>query len=103
MTAARFQGVERQDAARFSLLLSIPVIAAAGVLKGLELYESGNDVLLRDALTAGAMSFGFALVAIAFLMVWLKRASFTPFVIYRVILGAFLLSIAYKFPEFWPF
>ena len=102
MTAARFQGVERQDAARFSLLLSIPVIAAAGVLKGLELYKSGNDVLLRDALTAGAMSFGFALVAIAFLMVWLKRASFTPFVIYRVILGAFLLSIAYKFPEIWP-
>ena len=59
MTAARW-GVERQDAARFSLLLSIPVIAAAGVLKGLELYKSGNDVLLRDALTAGAMSFGFA-------------------------------------------
>ena len=102
MTAARFQGVERQDAARFSLLLSIPVIAAAGALKGLELYKSGNEVLLRDALTAGAMSFGFALVAITFLMVWLKRASFTPFVIYRVILGAFLLSIAYKFPEIWP-
>ena len=102
MTAARFQGVERQDAARFSLLLSIPVIAAAGTLKGLELYKSGNDVLMRDALTAGGMSFGFALIAITFLMVWLKRASFTPFVIYRVILGVFLLSIAYKFPEFWP-
>jgi undecaprenyl-diphosphatase len=102
MTAARFQGVERQDAARFSLLLSMPVIAAAGTLKGLELYRSGNDILLREALTAGAMSFGFALVAITFLMVWLKRASFTPFVIYRVIVGVFLLFIAYKFPELWP-
>ncbi|MDG2033336.1 MAG: undecaprenyl-diphosphate phosphatase [Rhodospirillales bacterium] len=102
MTAARFQGVERQDTARFSLLLSIPVIAAAGSLKGLELYQSSNDILLKNALTAGAMSFGFALVAITFLMVWLKRASFTPFAIYRVILGIFLLSIAYKFPDFWP-
>ena len=102
MTAARFQGVERQDTARFSLLLSIPVIAAAGTLKGLELYQSSNDILLKNALTAGAMSFGFALVAITFLMVWLKRASFTPFAIYRVILGIFLLSIAYKFPDFWP-
>ncbi|MAI10488.1 MAG: undecaprenyl-diphosphatase [Rhodospirillaceae bacterium TMED167] len=102
MTAARFQGVERQDTARFSLLLSMPVIAAAGSLKGLELYQSSNDILLKNALTAGAMSFGFALVAITFLMVWLKRASFTPFAIYRVILGIFLLSIAYKFPDFWP-
>ncbi len=100
MTAARFQGVERQDAARFSLLLSMPVIAAAGTLKGLELYQSGSDILMRDALTAGAMSFGFALIAIILLMIWLKRASFTPFAIYRVVLGAFLLFVAYKFPNF---
>ena len=102
MTAARFQGIERQDAARFSLILSIPVIVAAGTLKGIELYQSGNEILFRDALTAAAMAFGFALIAITFLMVWLKRASFTPFVIYRIILGAVLLSIAYKFPAIWP-
>ena len=101
MTAARFQGIERQDAARFSLLLSIPVIAAAGTLKGLELYQSGNEILIREALTVAAMSFGFSLIAIALLMVWLKRASFTPFVIYRVLLGAVLISVAYKFPDIW--
>ena len=102
ITAARFQGVERQDAARFSLLLSIPVIAAAGTLKGLELYQSGNEILLKEAFTAAVMSFAFALIAIALLMVWLKRASFTPFVIYRMLLGTVLLSVAYKFPDIWP-
>ena len=100
MTAARFLGVERQDAARFSLLLSIPVIIGAGALKGYELYQSQNEVLLQDALTVGAMAFGFALIAIALLMVWLKRASFTPFVIYRLLLGGGLLYLAYWAPDF---
>ena len=100
MTAARFLGVERQDAARFSLLLSIPVIIAAGVLKGWELYRSGNQVLIDEALTVGGLAFLFALLAIALLMVWLRRASFTPFVVYRVLLGAVLLYIAYGAPGF---
>ena len=50
MTAARFLGVERQDAARFSLLLSIPTIIGAGVLKGFELSRSANEVLFYDVL-----------------------------------------------------
>jgi undecaprenyl-diphosphatase len=100
MTAARLLGVERQDAARFSLLLSIPVILGAGTLKGKELYETGNTVLINDAVTVAGMSFLFALVAIALLMVWLRRASFTPFVIYRLLLGAGLLYIVYWAPDF---
>jgi undecaprenyl-diphosphatase len=40
----------------------------------------------------------FALFAIALLMFWLKRASFTPFVVYRVILGGGLLYFAYGAP-----
>jgi undecaprenyl-diphosphatase len=95
MTAARFLGVERQDAARFSLLLSIPTIIGAGVLKGLELSTSNNKILFYDVLTVTGLSFLFALVAISLLMVWLRRASFTPFVIYRVLLGGVLLSIVY--------
>ena len=100
MTAARFQGVERQDAARFSLLLSIPVIISAGALKGLDLYSSGDAVLFQEAMTIAAISFGFALMSISVLMVWLKRASFTPFVIYRIVLGIGLLCIAYWMPNF---
>ena len=95
MTAARFLGVERQDAARFSLLLSIPAIIGAGALKGYELSQSANTVLINDVLMLAGLSFLFALVAISLLMVWLRRASFTPFVIYRILLGAVLLSIVY--------
>ena len=87
MTAARFIGVERQDAARFSMLLSIPVIIGAAGLKGYELIASGDKPLLNDALIVIGFAFFFALLAISFLMIWLKRANFTPFVIYRVFLG----------------
>ena len=59
MTAARFLGVERQDAARFSLLLSIPTIIGAGVLKGYELSESTDRVLFYDVLTVTGLSFLF--------------------------------------------
>ena len=100
MTAARFLGVERQDAARFSLLLSIPVIIGAGALKGYELSQSANTVLINDVLMLAGLSFLFALVAISLLMVWLRRASFTPFVIYRILLGAVLLSIVYFGSDF---
>jgi len=97
MSAARLLGFERLDAARFSMLLSIPAIAGAGVLKGLELYESGNAQLTSDALMAGGMSFATALVAIMVMMAWLRRASFAPFVFYRVALGCVLLAIGYGF------
>ena len=100
MTAARFLGIERHDAARFSLLLSIPTISGAAVLKGYELHTSGDDVLFNDVITATGLSFVFALVAISLLMAWLRSFSFTPFVIYRTILGVFLLGVAYYLPSF---
>lgn len=95
MTAARFLGFERQEAARFSMLLAIPAILGAGTLAGLDLYESGSLALQRGALIAGALAFVAALVAIAALMQWLKRSSFTPFVIYRILLGLLLLALVY--------
>ncbi len=97
MSAARLLGFERQDAARFSMLLSIPAIAGAGVLKGLELYQSGDAVLTSAAFMAAGMAFAAALVAIMIMMAWLRRASFAPFVFYRVALGCVLLAIAYGY------
>jgi len=96
MTAGRFLGMERQEAARFSLLMSIPTIAAAGILAGLDLQESGNVALTADALIGGFLAFVSALIAIALMMAWLRRASFTPFVIYRVIAGGALLILVYS-------
>ena len=91
ITAARMLGFERRDAARFSLLLSIPTIAGAGFLNGVEIYRAGDVELgLLAALGAG-LAFLVALVTIAAMMAWLRRAGFTPFVIYRVLAGAALL------------
>ncbi len=95
MTAARMLGFERRDAARFSMLLSIPTILGAGVLKGMEIYRAEDAQLGRDAILSAGLAFVAALAAIALMMAWLKRASFTPFALYRVALSAFLLYWIY--------
>lgn len=95
MAAARMLGYERTDAARFSMLLSIPTIVAAGVLVGRDLIAAGDVSLGADALFAAALSFAAALATIALLMRWLTVATFTPFVIYRLALGAGLLVWLY--------
>ena len=99
ITACRMLGMERREAARFSMLLSIPAILGAATLAGLELYKSGNIALGYDAAIAAALAFLAALVAIALMMRWLMRATYTPFVIYRVILGAGLLYLVYFRPS----
>jgi undecaprenyl-diphosphatase len=95
MTAARILGMERRDGARLSMLLSIPVIIGAGSLKGWELYQSGNAALTYDAILAAGLSFMAALMVMAALMAWLKHSTYTPFVIYRIALGVFLLAVVY--------
>lgn len=95
MTAARFIGMERPDGARFSLLMSIPTIIAAGTLSGWDIYKSGDVQLAADAFVAAILAFITALIAIAVMMAWLKRASFAPFVMYRIALGVFLLAVTY--------
>jgi len=95
MTMARFLGFERADAARFSLLLSIPAIAGAGTLTGIDLWQSGDISLTRDVLVAIGLSFASALIAITLMMAWLKHAGFMPFVVYRVLLGILLLYLVY--------
>lgn len=95
VTAARLLGMSRTDAARFSMLLSIPTIFAAGALAGLSILEAENAGLEWDAAAGAAMAFVAALAAIALMMKWLQHASFTPFVIYRVLLGIGLLAWVY--------
>jgi undecaprenyl-diphosphatase len=90
MTVALLLGQRRPEAARFSLLLSIPTTAAAGVLGAVDLVGTPDVALQTDALIAGGLAFLSALAAIAGLMAWLRRASFTPFVIYRMVLAGVL-------------
>ena len=93
MTMARQLGYDRLSAARFSLLLSVPVIAGAGVLKTISLYRTAEGLdILSLGLVAG-LSFIFALLAIRWMMGWLARADFRIFVFYRIGLGIVLLGL----------
>lgn len=91
MTGARFLGFRRTEAAHFSMLLSIPTISAAALLAGLEIYETGDAILWGDAALTACLSFVAAYVTIALFLRWLKHASMTVFVVYRMLLGAFIL------------
>lgn len=95
ITAARLLGLERREAARFSMLLSIPAILGAGLLLGLDLADSTDARLQGDVVLAAALAFVCALVAIVAMMGWLRRATFTPFVAYRVIAGVAILAWVY--------
>lgn len=93
MTAGRFLGLDRTLSARFAMLLSIPTIMGAGVLATVDLVKAGDATVTTDALIGGAMAFVSALVAISLMMGWLRTRSYTPFVIYRVVLGVALLAL----------
>lgn len=95
MTAARWLGLDRQEAARFALLLALPTIAGAGALAGRDLWQTGEATLGADAAIGAVLAFFAAYAAIWLMMRWLRRASFLPFVVYRVVLGLALLWLAY--------
>lgn len=108
MTAARALGFTREEAARFGMLVGVPLIAAVGLYALLQLAtgESPNaiaeidgqtveiPVTLIDGLIVAVLSFLAAWASVAALMAVIKRMSFLPFVLYRFALGAVLLVMA---------
>ena len=94
MTAARFLGFTRPDSARFSFLLAIPATAGAIVFTVGDALASGEGVTM-DAVYCAALTFVAGILAIAFLMNLIRRISFLPFVLYRMVLGGFLLVLLY--------
>jgi undecaprenyl-diphosphatase len=96
MTAGRLLAFDRPLSARFSLLLAMPTLAAAGLLAAFDL-RNADARLTADALVGGVLSFVFALIAVALMMGWLRRATYMPFVVYRVALGLVLLVLVYGF------
>jgi len=93
MTAVRGLGVTRADAARFSMLMAIPILLAFGAAAGLELAMDGAEASLTDGLIVAALSFVSALAVIALLMRLVERIGFLPFAVYRVALGLILLAL----------
>lgn len=95
ITASRMLGYERQDGARIAMLMSIPTIIASGVLLGADVIGEADWALARDGAIGAALAFVSAYLALAIMMRLLRSVSYTPYVIYRVILGLALLWVAY--------
>ena len=96
MTAGRFLGLTRVEAARFSFLLGSVAIAGAGVLGAIDVFKNPTDALLVDIAVGIVVSCLAALGAMHILMKWLTRSSFMVFVYYRVALGILLLLFLYS-------
>ena len=95
MTMARALGYDRVEAARFAMLLSIPTILGLGAATALKLYLAGDVSVQHDAVIAAGLSAVTAFLSIAFMMALIRRASFTPFVVYRLALSAALFAVLY--------
>lgn len=96
ITGARQMGYTREDGARISMLMSIPTIIASGLLLSVEVVSTANIQAAKDGAIAAGFAFMAALFALTLMMRLLKSISFTPYVVYRVLLGFGLLWIAYS-------
>ena len=94
ITGARLLGYDRVNAARFSMILSIPIIFASMTLSLINvLNEEYVAVNLYQSFFASLVAFITALLSIMFLMRFIKKANFNIFIIYRIVLGIILLVI----------
>ncbi|MEM8632016.1 MAG: undecaprenyl-diphosphate phosphatase [Pseudomonadota bacterium] len=95
ITGALRLGYDRTSAARIAMLMSIPTILASGAVLAVKAAGEGDLIAIRDLVIAAGFAFLAALLALSLMMRLLNTVSYTPYVIYRVILGVILLWIAY--------
>jgi undecaprenyl-diphosphatase len=87
MVTGMFRGLSRQDAARFSFLLSTPVILAAGVLKVPDLTGHLGNGIRGQILVGSVLSGVGAYVSVRYLMKYFQTRTLTPFAIYCMVFG----------------
>ena len=92
MTAALYLGFTREAAARFSFLMSIPIITLAGSYLSVKLLTSSESVHLGFLLTGIITSFVSAYFCIHFFLKMISRMGMLPFVVYRLMLGVGLFG-----------
>ena len=93
MTAARWIGLDRESAARFSFLLAIPVIAGAGLYKGADLLQTGFQGYGTEFFWGFVSSAVSGFVVIWALLGYLRRHSFKVFMYYRLAVAALVLVL----------
>lgn len=94
MTAGRAIGLSREAAARFSMLMSLPIIGAGGAYALVKLARGDDigDATLGQGLLVAILSFIVAYLAIALFIRFVTRIGFLPFMIYRLALGGALIA-----------
>jgi undecaprenyl-diphosphatase len=96
ITAGLFLGYTRAAAARYSFLLAVPAVLGSGFFQAYEALTGdveGQGVSWGPTILATVIGFGVGLTVIAWLLRYLDRGSFTPFVVYRVALGLLVLAL----------
>jgi undecaprenyl-diphosphatase len=94
ITAGRAMGLDRAGAARFSFLLSMPIIAGAGVFKGLDLAKTGMPVGMGGPFLWGVLSSAVSgFLVIAFLLSYLRKHDFGVFLWYRLAVAALVIGL----------
>jgi undecaprenyl-diphosphatase len=88
ISVGRFLGFDREAATRFAFLLAIPAVVGAGLFELKEIPHGHNDFGWGPTITATVVSFVVGYAAIAWLLRYVSTNSYTPFVIYRILLGA---------------
>lgn len=95
ITAARFLSFNRYDSAKLAFLLSIPTLGAVSVFGINNLIVSDNLNLSQLNIISIILSFLFSIITIKYFLKFIKKFNLITFVVYRTLLGLFLLSISY--------
>lgn len=93
LSMGRFLGYEREAATRYAFLLAIPAVIGAGVFELKDVPGSENPYGWGPTIVATVVSFVVGYAAIAWLLRYVTTRSYTPFVLYRVALGALVLIL----------
>ena len=94
ITGARFLQFDRINAAKFSMLLSIPIILASLSLSLFEIFFSEGEIInIYPSIFAASIAFLTAILSINFMMKLIQITNFNLFIIYRIILGIILLGL----------
>ena len=94
ISMARYLGYNRTSATEYSMLSSIPVIISAGILQIIKIVLSDVTYHIAPIILVCVLSFVVALSSVHFLLLWVGKTDFKVFVIYRLILGIFIIGLA---------
>jgi len=93
ITAGLFVGLNREAAARFSFLLSVPAVLASGIFQLYEAWKFVDQTMVVNIIVATLVSAVSGYLAIDFLLKYLKKHSTFIFIYYRIGLGILIIIL----------